>query len=84
MEIAWILIIGGIGVSLLFVGSLVSALTAIGNKQYIFGFGTLMFFPLSLVYCALNWNKASYPGKLVFSGAAICLISFVFIKVFIR
>ncbi len=70
-----ITIIGAIGGTMFFVGSLISALTAIGNKQYLFGFLSVIFLPTSLVYCAFNWDKASYPGKLVYSGAVLLFIS---------
>ena len=75
-------IVVGIGITLFFVGSLIAVLTALGNKQYVFGIATLLFFPLSLIYCALNWSKAAYPGKMVYGGAALCLLSYIALIIF--
>ncbi|TAP39056.1 hypothetical protein EYS00_14265 [Alteromonas sp. KUL49] len=72
----------GLGITLFFVGSLISALTAIGNKQHIFGIATILFLPLSLIYCALNWKTASYSGKLVYSGFAVCLAGYLCFALF--
>ena len=75
--IASITTLGAIGVAIFFVGSLISALTALGNKQYFLGILSIIFLPTSLIYCALNWDKASYPGKLVYIGAGLLVISIV-------
>ena len=76
MGLVIVVLLIGTGIALFFVGSLISALTAIGNKQHVFGFATLLFLPLSLIYSALNWKIASYSGKLVYSGFAICLAGY--------
>lgn len=76
MEIIIVVLLLGMGAALFFVGSLMSALVAIGNKQYVFGFATFFFIPLSLIYCVLNWKIASYSGKLVYSGFSICIVSY--------
>ena len=68
MNIVITIIFIALGIMFLFVGSLISAATALGNNQRAFGWGTILFLPLSLVYCALNWDKAAYPGKMVFGG----------------
>jgi len=82
MEMIAIILLLGVGASLFFVGSLMSALVAIGNKQYVIGFATFLFIPLSVIYCALNWKVASYPGKLVYSGLSICIVSYLIFLIF--
>lgn len=69
-------ILAAVGAVLFFVGSLFTVITALGNKQYIFGWAIFLCLPLSLPYCALNWGKAAYPGKMVFSGSALLLACF--------
>lgn len=70
-----VVIFGSIGLALFFVGGLFSLLTAFGNKQYLFGIAILLFLPTALVYCGLNWEKAAYPGKMVYSGFALTAVS---------
>ena len=52
----------------MFVGWLFTILTALGNKQYIFGIASFFIFPISLVYCAMNYKTSSYSANLLFSG----------------
>lgn len=75
------LITGSIGLMLFIVGSIFSMVTAFGNQQKVFAFAILFFLPLSLVYCAKHWDKASYSGKMVFSGTVLLLITAVILKV---
>lgn len=72
-----ITVVAAIGAALFFVGTLFSLITALGNKHYIFGIMTLIFMPISMLYCALNWDKASFPGRLVFTGGGLLLVSIV-------
>jgi hypothetical protein len=67
------MVIGSIGATMLFVGSVISMATAFGNRQYFMGILLLLFFPASLLYCALNRDKAAYPGKLVYTGAVLLI-----------
>ena len=71
------MVVGSIGATLLFVGSVISMVTAFGNKQYFMGMLLLLFFPASLLYCALNWKLATYPGKLVYTGGVLVVASLV-------
>jgi len=64
-----------IGGAVAFVGYLLSLLTALGNKQYAFGISMLILFPISVVYCAFNWDKASHPGKLLIGGLSTMILS---------
>ena len=73
--IVLIVVVGSIGLSLMFVGGLFALLTAFGNKQYAFGIVMLLFLPASLVYCALHWKLASHPGKLLYAGTALLAIA---------
>lgn len=71
------MVIGSIGATLLFVGSIISMATAFGNRQYFMGILLALFFPASLIYCALNWERAAYPGKLVYTGAALLVVGLI-------
>ena len=74
------LLTGSIGLMLLVIGSIFSAVVALGNKQHLFGWSVFLCFPLSLVYCAMNWDKASYSGKMVFSGAYLLTLTAIILK----
>ncbi|MBU2881885.1 hypothetical protein KO525_00550 [Psychrosphaera sp. B3R10] len=74
MNIIIATILFALGLMFVFVGSLISAATALGNNQRIFGWGTILFLPLSFIYCSLNWEKAEYPGKMIFGGLVLALI----------
>jgi len=78
MDLVLIVIFGvlvSIGVMLFFVGGLVSGITALGNRRYIWGVFIFLFLPLALIYCLLNWQVANYPGKLILFGTVILLLS---------
>jgi len=74
------LLTGSIGLMLLVVGSIFTAIVALGNKQNLFGWSVFLCFPISLVYCAMNWDKASYSGKMVYSGALLLAITAIILK----
>ena len=63
-----------VGLALLFVGSLVSLITAFGNRQWYWGIGMLCFLPLSIVYCWVQGDIAAWPRKLVSIGGALFLV----------
>jgi len=77
------MIVGSVGATLLFVGSVISMLTAFGNKQYFMGILIALFFPASLIYCALNWERAAYPGKLVYTGGVLLAVGLIAIGLII-
>ena len=77
------MVLGSVGATLLFVGSVISMLTAFGNKQYFMGILMALFFPASLIYCALNWKKSAYPGKLVYTGVALLAVGLIAIGLII-
>jgi len=75
------LLTGSIGLMLFVIGSIFSAVVALGNKQYLFGWSVFLFLPLSLVYCAIHWDIASYSGKMVYSGAVLLAITAIVLKI---
>ena len=77
-------VIGSVGVTLVFVGAILSAITALGNKQYFYGICILLFIPVSLLYCARNWKIASYPGKMVYTGTLLLLPGIIYLYIFIE
>jgi hypothetical protein len=74
------LLTGSIGLMLFVIGSIFSAVVALGNKQHLIGWAVFLCFPLSLVYCAMNWEKAAYSGKMVYSGAALLSVTAIILK----
>ena len=74
------LLTGSIGLMLFVIGSIFTAVVALGNKQHLFGWSVLLCFPVSLVYCAMNWDKASYSGRMVYSGAFLLVVTAVILK----
>ncbi|MEW8029624.1 MAG: hypothetical protein AB2792_09195 [Candidatus Thiodiazotropha sp.] len=55
--------------TLVFVGNLFAIVYAFGQSIW-WGVGVL-FIPLfSVVYCARNWDRAAYPGKMLIAGLA--------------
>lgn len=69
-----VIIFGGIGASLVFIGWLFSLLVALGNRQYWFGIAILAVIPAH-IFCALNWNKAAHAGKMLYAGTAMLLLT---------
>lgn len=75
------LLSGSTGLMLFLVGSIFTAIVALGNKQKVYGWSIILFMPISIMYCATHWNKASYSGKMVFSGTFLLLITAIILKV---
>jgi len=75
------LLTGSLGLMLFVIGSIFSAVVALGNKQYLFGWSVFLFLPISLIYCAKNWDVASYSGKMVYSGAALLGCTAIILKI---
>jgi len=75
------LLTGSIGLMLFIIGSIFTAVVALGNKQQVFGWLVILFLPASLVYCAMNWDKAAYSGKMVYSGTLLLVITAIILKV---
>lgn len=75
------LLCGSIGLMLLVVGSIFTAIVALGNNQKIYGWLIVLVMPVSLIYCAIHWDKSSYSGKMVFSGAVLLSITAIILKI---
>jgi hypothetical protein len=75
------LLSGSIGLMLFIVGSVFSAIVALGNEQKLYGWSIFLFLPVSLVYCYTNWAKVKYSGKMVFSGTFLLLFTAAILKV---
>jgi hypothetical protein len=75
------LLTGSIGLMLFVIGAIFSAVVALGNKQHLFGWSIILFLPASLIYCAKHWDIASYSGKMVYSGAALLLVTAIVLKI---
>ena len=72
------------GVSLCFVGILMAALTALGNKRYAAGICIFLFYPFALIYVWQCKKEAEYPFKLLVSGTAILVALFIAIVIYIK
>jgi hypothetical protein len=75
------LLTGSLGLMLFVIGSIFSAVVALGNKQHLFGWSIILFLPISLIYCAMHWHIASYSGKMVYSGAALLTVTAIILKI---
>ncbi|TKB47883.1 hypothetical protein [Thalassotalea mangrovi] len=69
-----VLCLGAIGLMLVIVGALFSAIDALGKKRYLFGWLNFLFLP-AIAYCALYWREAQYPARLTFGGIALLLLT---------
>lgn len=59
---------GAIGITLFFVGSLITVAAAFANDNKLFAIACIIFLPLTTVYCLMNLQQTRYPAKYVFSG----------------
>lgn len=75
------LLTGSIGLMLFVIGSIFSAVVALGNKQHLFGWSIILFLPISLLYYAKHWDIASYSGKMVYSGAGLLSLTAIILKI---
>lgn len=72
-----ITILGGTGLSLMFFGSLVTIASAFGQTRRFWGAATILFLPLSLVYCALYWSETHYQRKYLGFGLSLLVFALV-------
>ena len=75
------LLTGSIGLMLFVIGSIFSAVVALGNKQHLFGWSIILFLPISLICCAKHWDIASYSGKMAYSGAGLLSLTAIILKI---
>ncbi|MCU7893017.1 MAG: hypothetical protein KZQ78_15995 [Candidatus Thiodiazotropha sp. (ex Ustalcina ferruginea)] len=69
-----------IGGTLVFVGNLFAIVYAFGQSVW-WGIGVLIMPLFSVVYCARNWDRAAYPGKMIFAGLAIIGLFYLFLSI---
>ena len=65
-----VVLIGGTGATFLFVGKLIAVVTTAGLNKY-WGFASILFPPIAIVYCLMHIDQAKYPLKLMATGLAI-------------
>ena len=63
------------GIALIFVGWVVTAVTALGNRHHVFGVLSFLLAPVALIYCAINRDQTAYPRRLLLWGFALLLVS---------
>lgn len=60
-----------VGITLFFVGSLITIAAAFANNKQVFAIACIIFLPLTALYCLLNWKQTQYPARYVFSGLSL-------------
>jgi predicted Kef-type K+ transport protein len=63
---------GAIGLTLFGIGSIVSVITALGNKHWAWGVAILLFAPVAFLYCYIHSDVTDWPRSLLMKS----LISF--------
>ncbi|MCU7929886.1 MAG: hypothetical protein KZQ90_03720 [Candidatus Thiodiazotropha sp. (ex Codakia rugifera)] len=71
-----------IGGTLVFVGNLFAIMYAFGQNIW-WGIGVLIVPLFSVVYCARNWDRAAYPGKMILVGLAIIGLFYLFLSIMV-
>lgn len=74
------ILVMSIGGTLVFVGNLFAIVYAFGQSVW-WGIGVLIMPLFSVVYCARNWDRAAYPGKMIFAGLAIIGLFYLFLSI---
>lgn len=74
------LLSGSMGLMLFVIGAIFTGVVALGNKQHLLGWAVILFLPFSLIYCAMNWDKAAYSGKMVYSGAGLLCLTAIILR----
>lgn len=64
------MLVGCVGLALLFVGLLASLLMALGRQQWPWAVGILVFLPIGAVYAFVNARTSSWPRSLILGGLA--------------
>ncbi|MGL4604431.1 MAG: hypothetical protein ACRCU9_09810 [Iodobacter sp.] len=71
--IGLLVIVFSIGTALCFVGLMVSFMTALGNRNWVWAALMMPLFPLAAVYCLRRWSIAAWPGKMLLSGMGLLI-----------
>jgi hypothetical protein len=74
-----VILIVSLAGTLVFVGSLFAIVYAFGQNTW-WGLGVLLIPFFSLFYCARNWDRAAYPGKMLIAGLTLMGVSYVGLK----
>lgn len=82
--IGLLVIVFSIGVALCFVGLMVSLMTALGHKNWLWAAGMLAVFPLAAVYCLRRWQIAAWPGKMLLSGMGLLVLPVSYFLIMIK
>lgn len=64
-------IFGATGLALLFVGTLMAMLVALGNKHYIYGALIFLCFPVAFIYGYVYRENSGYANKLLVTGLVL-------------
>jgi hypothetical protein len=82
--IGLLVIVFSIGVALCFVGLMVSLMTALGNKNWLWAAGMLAAFPVAALYCLRRWQIAAWPGKMLLSGMGLLILPISYYVIMIK
>lgn len=70
-----VILVVSLAATLVFVGNLFAIVYAFGQSVW-WGVGVL-FIPLfSAVYCARNWDRAAYPGRMIYIGLGALVLTY--------
>ncbi|MES9991830.1 MAG: hypothetical protein ABW098_07745 [Candidatus Thiodiazotropha sp.] len=70
-----VILVVSLAATLIFVGNLFAIIYAFGQSVW-WGVGVLLIPLFSVVYCARNWERASYPGKMLYAGLAALVLTY--------
>jgi endonuclease/exonuclease/phosphatase (EEP) superfamily protein YafD len=68
-----ITMLAGIGITLYFVGALITVASAFGEKRILWGVVCILVLPLAILYCVLYWDETQYQRKYLLGGMALML-----------
>ena len=64
-----VILVVSVAGTLVFVGNLFAIMYAFGQNVW-WGIGVLLIPLFSVIYCARNWDRAGYAGKMLYAGLA--------------
>ncbi|MDP5208569.1 hypothetical protein [Microbulbifer sp. 2205BS26-8] len=71
------LVVCVIGVTLCWFGGLMAALTALGNRRWVWGIATIFLGPITGIPYALKYQEAEYARSLMLRGVWVFLVGLV-------
>ncbi|MBT3028622.1 MAG: hypothetical protein KME48_15820 [Candidatus Thiodiazotropha sp. (ex Ctena orbiculata)] len=71
-----VILVVSLAATLIFVGNLFAIVYAFGQSVW-WGIGVLHIPLFSIVYCARNWERAAYPGKMIYAGLAALGLTYI-------